>query len=249
MSTFCNLIARCRLICAVMVVPLALALATIVAEAKTIYWGRSKKTVAIDPGHGGIDTGARSADGLLEKQVTLDLARLLASELEDAHKVLLTRTDDYRVEIEVRTDIANNEAADVFISLHAGGSFSPVSNGMGIYYFKETAAPASSNSDRPARKDEQLMDWDQIQLKHIRTSRLLARHLKETLAALLRTKVATAPVLVLRGADMPAVLVEIGYLSNPQEARKLRDSVHLQSVARAIAGGVEAFLEELRKAP
>ena len=92
-----------------------------------------------------------------------------------------------------------------------------------------------------------LGSWDRIQLKHVRTSHLLARHLKDRLDPLIDSEVLDAPVLVLQGADMPAVLIEVGYLSNPKEARALRDPKHLADVARAVSGAIKAFFEDLRK--
>jgi N-acetylmuramoyl-L-alanine amidase len=224
---------------------LCLSAASTAADAKTIYWGRAaKRTVVLDPGHGGADSGARSPDGTLEKQVALDLSRVIAAEFDGPYRVQLTRTDDYRLDIERRTDIANNLKADVFISIHAGGSFSPIPGGSVIYCFKETA---SERLPYPDRSPDTIGNWDRIQLKHVRTSHLLARHLKNRLDPLIGTEVLDAPVLVLQGADMPAVLIEVGYLSNPEEAKALRDSKHLEDVARAVSGGIKAFFEDLRK--
>ena len=244
MSTFCRVIPVSRPIVLTIAILLCQSPAATAAAAKTIYWGRTKKTVVLDPGHGGADSGARSPDGTLEKQVALDLSRLIAAEFNGPYRVQLTRTDDYRLEIERRTDIANNLKADVFISIHAGGSFSPVPSGGAIYCYKETASERLPNPDR---SPDTLGSWDRIQLKHVRTSRLLARHLKDRLDPLIITEVLDAPVLVLQGADMPAVLIEVGYLSNPEEAKALRDSKHLADVAQAVSGGIKAFFEDLRK--
>ena len=244
MSTFCRVIPVSRPIVLTIAILLCQSPAATAAAAKTIYWGRTKKTVVLDPGHGGADSGARSPDGTLEKQVALDLSRLIAAEFDGPYRVQLTRTDDYRLEIERRTDIANNLKADVFISIHAGGSFSPVPSGGAIYCYKETASERLPNPDR---SPDTLGSWDRIQLKHVRTSRLLARHLKDRLDPLIITEVLDAPVLVLQGADMPAVLIEVGYLSNPEEAKALRDSKHLADVAQAVSGGIKAFFEDLRK--
>ena len=244
MSMFCRVIPGFRTLVHTIAILLCLSPAATAAASKTIYWGRTKRTVVLDPGHGGADSGARSPDGTLEKQVVLDLGRLIAAEFDGPYRVQLTRTDDYRVEIERRTDIANNLKADVFISIHAGGSFSPVPGGRAIYCYKETASERLPYSDPSPNT---LGNWDSIQLKHVRTSHLLARHLKDRLVPLMDTEVLDAPVLVLQGADMPAVLIEVGYLSNPEEAKALRDSKYLADVARALSGGIKAFFEDLRK--
>ena len=244
MSMFCGVIPGFRTLVLTIAILLCLSPAATAAAAKTIYWGRTKRTVVLDPGHGGADSGARSPDGTLEKQVALDLGRLIAAEFDGLYPVRMTRTDDYRLEIERRTDIANNLKADVFISIHAGGSFSTVPGGSTIYCYKETA---SERLPYPDSSPDTLGNWDRIQLKHVRTSHLLARHLKDRLDPLMDTEVLDAPVLVLQGADMPAVLIEVGYLSNPQEAKALRDSKFLADVARALSGGIKAFFEDLRK--
>lgn len=244
MSMFCRVTLFCRPLGLTIAILLCLSSVATAAAAKTIYWGRTKKTVVLDPGHGGIDTGARSPDGTLEKQVAIDLSRLIAAEFDGPYRVQLTRTDDYRLEIERRTDIANNLKADVFISVHAGGSFSPVPGGGTIYCYKETASARRPYLDLTP---DTLGSWDRIQLKHVRTSHLLARHLKDRLDPLMDTEVLDAPVLVLQGADMPAVLIEVGYLSNPKEAKILRDSKHLEEVARAVSDGIKAFFEDLRR--
>ncbi|MGD8721877.1 MAG: N-acetylmuramoyl-L-alanine amidase [Desulfobacterales bacterium] len=244
MSMFCRVTPVFRPLVLTIAILLCLPPDATAAASKTIYWGRTKRSVVLDPGHGGADSGARSPDGTLEKQVALDLSRMIADEFDGPYRVQLTRTDDYRLEIERRTDIANNLKADVFISIHAGGSFSPVPGGSAIYCYKETA---SERLPYPDQNPDTLGNWDRIQLKHVRTSHLLARHLKDRLDPLIDTEVLDAPVLVLQGADMPAVLIEVGYLSNPEEAKALRDSKHLEDVARAISGGVKAFFEDLRK--
>jgi N-acetylmuramoyl-L-alanine amidase len=241
---FCRVIPVYRPLVITIAVLLCLSPAATATAAKTIYWGRTKRMVVLDPGHGGADSGARSPDGNSEKQVALDLSRLIAAELDGPYRVQLTRTDDYRLDIERRTDIANNLKADVFISVHAGGSFSPAPGGSAIYCFKETA---SERMPYPDRSLDTLDSWDRIQLKHVRTSHLLARHLKDRLDPLIDTEVLDAPVLVLQGADMPAVLIEVGYLSNPEEAKALRDSKQLEAVARAVSVGIKAFFEDLRK--
>jgi N-acetylmuramoyl-L-alanine amidase len=241
---FCRVTPVFRPLILTIAILLILPPAATTAASKKIYWGRTKRSVVLDPGHGGADSGARSPDGTLEKQVALDLSRLIAAEFDGPYRVQLTRTDDYRLEIERRTDIANNLKADVFISIHTGGSFSPIPGGSAIYCYNETASERLPYRDRGP---DTLGNWDRIQLKHVRTSHLLARHLKDRLDPLIGTEVLDAPVLVLQGADMPAVLIEVGYLSNPEEAKALRDSKHLEDIARAVSGGIKAFFEDLRK--
>jgi N-acetylmuramoyl-L-alanine amidase len=244
MSRFCRVIPVFRPLGFAIAILLCLLSVSAAAPAKTIYWGRTKKTVVLDPGHGGADSGARSPDGTFEKQVALELSRLIAAEFDTPYRVQLTRTDDYRLEIERRIDFANNLKADVFISIHAGGSFSPIPGGSTIYCYKQTVSERLPYTDRSGDTPE---NWDRIQLKHVRTSHLLAQHMKDRLDPLINTEVLDAPVLVLQGADMPAVLIEVGYLSNPKEAKALRDTQHLEDVARAVSGAIKAFFKDLRR--
>jgi len=212
---------------------------------------RTKKVVVIDPGHGGRDVGAQGTGGSLEKDVVLTLAQRIESELKSKYKVTLTRSGDYRLEIPRRTDVANHLNADVFISIHVGGSFQHNASGILIYYFLDTTTAAAATgrgfAEPPADNGGQA-DWDRLQLKHVESSRLLARSLKEQIDSRLSfssSKILAAPILVLRGADMPAILIEIGYLSNPEEEKKLQDDRTLNDMARAIGNGIIDFFQRL----
>ena len=108
-----------------------------------------KRVIVLDPGHGGRECGARGPDGTLEKTVTLALARLIAAELERDFKVTLTRTDDYHVDLNDRTALANHLKADVFISFHTGGSFVYSTTGTIIYYYQNVAESSSITEENP----------------------------------------------------------------------------------------------------
>jgi N-acetylmuramoyl-L-alanine amidase len=215
------------------------------ATKRPFKW-RTKKIVVIDPGHGGRDVGARGTGGSLEKDVVLTLAQRIESELKSKYKVTLTRSGDYRLDIPRRTDVANHLNADVF-----GGSFQHDAAGILIYHFLGTSTAAAASGRgfaKPTADDGNQADWDRLQLKHVESSRLLARSLKEQIDSRLtfsRSKILTAPVLVLRGADMPAILIEIGYLSNPAEEKKLQDDRTLNNIARAIGSGINDFFQRL----
>jgi len=247
MSMSCKLNPFSRFIGAVMAILFVTVVMALSVEAKTVYWGRSKKTVVLDPGHGGLDNGARSPDGILEKQLTLEISQRLVDRLARSYRVRVTRSDDYRLDIDRRTDVANNLEADVFISIHAAGSFTPAAKGICIYYFKETVSGGQPGSDLPKDAQDPLPVWDHLQLRHVHTSRLLAKSLKEKLAALSQSTVMAAPVLVLRGADMPAVMIEVGYLSNSEDAKGLRDAGYLDALTLAITDGIDAFFSTLRQ--
>lgn len=207
------------------------------AARKPIRW-RAKKIVVVDPGHGGRDFGARGTGGALEKTVTLALARQIESVLKSRCKVKLTRTGDYGLEIIRRTDVANHLKADVFVSIHTGGSFQHDARGMRVYYFRE------SRSNSPSGSLEEINSWDRIQLKHLKDSGRLADFIRKRLQETVPTKrceVDTAPLLVLRGADMPSVLIEIGTLTNTEDEKQLSASENLDALGRAIADGINDF--------
>jgi N-acetylmuramoyl-L-alanine amidase len=105
-------------------------------------------TIVLDPGHGGHDQGARGSDGTLEKAVTLSLARRVAAGLNQNYRAVLTRTDDYGLDIPGRTAIANHEKAKIFISLHSGGSFLHQATQMSVYFFEELIDPCRAVGQR-----------------------------------------------------------------------------------------------------
>ena len=248
MSMSCKLNAFFRINCAGLALSLIVLTVLQHAEAKSVYWGRSKKTVVLDPGHGGADAGARSPDGLLEKKVVLELSKQIVERVTGPYNVRLTRSEDYRLDTDRRTDLANNLGADIFISVHAAGSFSSATKGICIYYLKGAVAGNLNESGSIRNSQDPLPTWDNLQFRHVHTSRLLAKNLKDQLSPLSQTTIMAAPLLVLRGADMPAVLIEVGYLSNPDDAKTLRDSQYLKSLAVAINDGIDAFFSDLRRA-
>lgn len=219
------------------------------AHAQKMPWETAKKTVVLDPGHGGHDTGAQGTDGTREKVVTLVLARLLAGELEGAYRVVLSRTDDYFIDIPDRTAIANHEKAELFVSLHTGGSFTHTINGVNILYFDALSIPdlvpgSDSIVSKNSLKGEGV--WRRVQLKHIKNSQMAAESFQRHLGREDSTEIRImgAPLLVLEGADMPAILVEIGYLTHPLEERKLSNMDALTDLAKKMAMGVLTFFEQ-----
>ena len=206
--------------------------------------------VVIDPGHGGNDNGAQGPDGTREKTVTLNLARLIADQLENRCRVVLTRSDDYRLDISGRTAVANQTRADIFISLHTGASFSGSLSGSTVYYHRQFIESALTAAPKVLMDSNQPLSWDQIQMKYRITSERLARLIQYRLNDAPRTpdtKIQGAPLLVLEGADMPAVVIEIGNLSNPNEEKMLRDPEFMAGFARAIATGVDTFFTKKPK--
>jgi len=215
------------------------------------------RPIVLDPGHGGDDVGARSRDGLVEKELTLALARRVAKVLEArGYRVRLTRDDDQTRALTDRTALANRLDALLFVSLHANASTAASVTGAETYYMSldgpsDAAAAATAELENRAGQTAgqptalDLILWDLAQAEVLNESAGLALTVQGRLNALAGTRdrgVRQAPFVVLTGATMPAVLVEFGFLSNPDEARRLAEPEHQQRVAEAIAAGIEDFV-------
>lgn len=213
-----------------------------------------KPVIAIDPGHGGKEAGARGPNGTSEKSVTLRMAQILAAELQRDYRVVLTRTDDSRVELEMRTALANHHKAALLISIHTGGSFVHSASGILIYHyqdFDQDLAEVSRKRTENPRIQEQAQNrpilWDRVQGGYLEKSRLLAGLINirlDGLEAVEQSRVQGAPLLVLQGADMPAIIIEIGYVTNPAEEKKLIDDRYLADLALAIHQGIDEYFRQ-----
>jgi len=213
------------------------------------------RTVAIDPGHGGDDEGVKSADGAKEKDLTLAIARRVKSVIEArlGLRVLLTRDDDRSVPVDERTSVANNNKADLFISLHANGSRRPATAGATIYVaaFDTDAAQASGGAVRVptfggSARDIELVPWDLAQTRHLDQSTAFADLLEQAFhdrVPLAGRPVDRAPLRVLESANMPAVLVELGYLTNPDQATLLAGDAFQNGVVQALFDAIVKFRE------
>jgi N-acetylmuramoyl-L-alanine amidase len=224
--------------------------------------GLTVRTVMIDAGHGGRDSGARGPGGLYEKTVTLEVAKLLGKRLEQmGFEALYTRTTDKYVPLEVRTAMANARKADLFISVHCNAHGDPGSSGMETYSLNlastadEVRVAARENAVAPRRISDMQKILDELMhASKLTESREFARTAHQaTLAQARKTLnlrdrgVHEAPFYVLLGAKMPSILVEIGYITNPAEAAKLKDSKYLDSLAKGIAEGVAAYKTRIER--
>lgn len=196
--------------------------------------------IAVDAGHGGRDAGARGTSGSAEKTVCLAIARELTHLLEPAYRIVLTRSDDYDVALQERTAIANHQRADLLVSLHTGASYLHSTSGITIYYYE----PAGKSMSSPADGGSPIT-WNRIQMAHLSASRELATALKTALDRLPgapNVNVKQAPLVVLQGADMPAVAIEVGYLTHPDTENALNSKTYQTAIARTIAKGVDTYL-------
>ena len=235
--------ALCRKLCRPLFV--ALVLATVLSWMTMVRaeLPLQEATVVIDPGHGGLDAGVKGPEGTLEKTVTLNLSRLVAAALEPEHRVILTRTGDYGLDIVGRSAVANQAQADLFVSIHTGGGFLHQARGLYIYYFKELSTV--SESEKVPSDAGNMENWDFLQQRHLTLSSALAREMEIHLSAGKTFRVngvETGPLMVLRGADMPAVLIEVGNLTHPLEEKRLQDPEVLADLANRIRDAISAFL-------
>jgi N-acetylmuramoyl-L-alanine amidase len=218
------------------------------------------KVIVLDAGHGGHDTGAVGPSGLTEKDLVLDVTRRVARLVEDQLKikVILTREDDTFVTLRDRTTLANRARADLFVSIHANAHRNAVS-GVETYFLSSEATDNEARQvaalenavielEAPtprARPDfVKAILWDLAQSEFQIESSRLAEVVQDSMTQTLRQPnrgVKQAGFFVLGGAAMPAVLIEIGFVTNPQEERRLRDSRYREEIARAIFAGLSEY--------
>jgi len=220
------------------------------------------RMIVLDAGHGGHDPGATGPSGLAEKDLVLDVTRRVAKlvEAELGVRILLTRSDDTFVTLRDRTSIANRERADLFVSIHGNAHRQIDSAGVETYFLSSEAtdsgarqAAAVENSvvqlENPAggrgRADiVKAILWDLAQSEFQAESSRLAEIVQDSMTRSLRIPnrgVKQAGFYVLGGAAMPAILVEIGFVTNPREERRLRESRYRDEIARAILAGLAEY--------
>jgi len=204
---------------------------------------RLLKIVVIDPGHGGRESGAIGPGGTAEKGVTLALAQQIREVLADRYRTVLTRSDDYWMDVTARAATANHHRADLFISLHAGGGFEANLDGISVSIFGGVAGePGGTDSSEHLKTG--LVPWELGYLRHVPENRRLASVLRRSLSKQFTSRpvsLVEAPLAVLAGADMPAALIEIGYLTHPARELHLKETSRMADFARAIAGGIDDF--------
>ena len=218
--------------------------------------------IVIDAGHGGHDTGTIGPHNVREKDVVLDVGRRLGKLLQQrlGSDVIYTRQDDTFIPLETRTAIANREQADLFVSIHANSSDDPDARGVETYYLNftsskdalEVAARENAVSDKSIHELQDLVK--KIALKEkIEESREFATDVQTALHGGLATKgsdirnrgVKKAPFIVLIGANMPSILAEISFVSNPTDARKLQTPEYRQRIAESLYRGIARYVNGL----
>ncbi len=215
--------------------------------------GLEVRRVVIDPGHGGRDPGAIGFSGLREKDVVLKVAKKVAARLtaRGGFEVIMTRDSDKFIPLEERTAIANSRRADLFVSIHANSAPNRQAHGVETYFLSlasskdEMRAAARENAASSRQlSDLQAILKDLMQNSKIEESARLASSVQEQLFAGLRNYhvpnlgVKKAPFVVLIGARMPAILAEIGFISNAGEEKRLRSDSYLAVIAEQIVSGI-----------
>jgi N-acetylmuramoyl-L-alanine amidase len=220
------------------------------------------RRVVLDAGHGGNDPGASSASLLSEKDVTLDIERRLRSLLTNGgFEVVTTRPDDRFIPLRDRARLANTSDSDIFVSIHVNSVRNPISHGVETYYLGATNDPTLTRlaADENRASGYSLADLhkllDGIYADARRDeSRRLADTVQQQLFGTLRTidpglqnwGVKRAPFIVLVATEMPAILAEVGCLSNEAEAAKLRDASYRERIAEALFQGIKAYATQVK---
>jgi N-acetylmuramoyl-L-alanine amidase len=219
--------------------------------------------IVIDAGHGGHDTGTIGATGLMEKDLCLDVALRLGKIIQQrlpGADVVYTRADDTFIPLEERTNIANEAKADLFLSIHANSSQDRGARGIETYYLnlKGSAEAMEVAARENAASQEGVHDLQDLVKKIARTekieeSRELAEDIQDSLSRRIQKSTKTvknrgvrkAPFVVLIGADMPSILTEISFLSNPADERLLKQPEQRQKVAEGLYQGVISYLQSM----
>lgn len=226
--------------------------------------------IVIDAGHGGKDSGARGRKGLLEKDITLKVALALKKDLEKKFpksKIFLTRKDDTYLSLEERTNFANEKRADIFVSIHVNAARREGARGIETFFLSLDASDDEARRvaafenevvkfDKEETKDLddddflQSIIWDMVQAQAHKESSKLAELVQTSLSKAMKAEnrgVKQAPFYVLMGATMPAILVEVGFISNRKEERRLKNIKIQKHISKAIARGVVSFESFLKK--
>lgn len=225
------------------------------------------RTIVIDPGHGGLESGATSPSGTLEKDVVLEISRKLKTIIETnfAFHVELTRDKDVEVSLEDRAATANNLNAFLFLSIHANGSYRKNARGPETYYlsmnapdkdarrlayFENNAAELDESVSSSNTDEIQMILWDMAQSAYLQQSSRLAEKIQSELNLLFRTRdrgVKQNKFIVLSGVACPAVLIEVAFLSYPDDEKKLKSSEFQSRVAQAIYRGLVSYIRDFRE--
>lgn len=225
-------------------------------------------TIVIDAGHGGSDPGARGAHGYLEKNIVLQIAKRLAFKLNQTAniRVTLTRSRDHYVPLRERLTLARKSKADLFIAIHADGYFNQEAHGASVYAL--SAHGATSEAAHWLAKQDNYSELGGVELNALKDKSPILRKVLIDLAQTATIKasltlgndilqslddvaklhhkfVEQAPFLVLKSPDIPSILIETGFISNPEEERELSNPYYQNKIARALSQGILQYIKKL----
>lgn len=219
--------------------------------------------IVVDAGHGGHDTGTIGPTGLMEKDLCLDVALRLGKIIQQrlpSADVVFTRSDDTFIPLEERTHIANEAKADMFISIHGNSSPDAAARGIETYYLNLKGSPEAMEvaARENATSEQGIHELEDLVKQIARTEKIdesrefaedvqesLSKRMQKTIRVTKNRGVRKAPFVVLIGADMPSILTEISFLSNPADEKLLKQPEHRQRVAEGIFQGITGYLQSL----
>ena len=231
--------------------------------------GLKIKTVVIDPGHGGHDPGAIGPTGLKEKNVNLRIAKALKAKLErdgkkfGIERVYLTRSSDRFIPLEERTAIAKKRYADLFISIHCNAAKNKRTTGIETYIlsFTNDKHSLSVAARENATTKKRLNELRDIIKKYVLNSKIeesnkfasyvqteVVSNVSDKYSSISNKGVKKAPFIVLIGADIPSILVETSFITNPKDERRLKDKKYIDYIAEGIFAGVKRYSTEVQTA-
>jgi len=213
-----------------------------------------KLRIALDAGHGGWDLGGVGRQGLLEKDLVLDIVERLGHLLESrlAAEVIYTRKDDSYLALEKRAEIANLAQANLFVSVHANYSDYPSARGVETYYTNTYASvkARTEDADDAAVAGLKTINWTNVDIREkVHESRRIAASVQRSLYAMLAANnpglrnrgVKEAHYVVLTGTSMPAILAEVSFVSSPTDENNLQSSTYRQQIAEALYSGIAHY--------
>ena len=213
------------------------------------------KTIILNPGHGGYDTGVIGVSGTNEKTVTLKLCQLIKKDLSGDYRVLLTRNGDFEMNSQERCGFADRENGDLFISIHTGGAFSRSFNEMAVFYDDRKTVISDETKNTSEQWSE---NWDALHGKYEEESRSFGGILLTNLNAMLskidkfddgyrkttQMNIYGAPLFALNGCNMPGVILEIGRLSTPYFETVINNEEKLLFFADAVCDAIKDYFKK-----
>ena len=226
--------------------------------------GLGVRRIVIDPGHGGKDNGATGVSGLHEKDLTLRVARILAAKIKKKLKldVLLTRSKDVFLTLEERTATANTNTADLFISIHANALDNSKVHGIETYFLNvatdkeamRVAALENATTTKKMSDLETILNDLMLNSKIAESGRLadkvhrsMVNSVRKRYKGIRDLKVKQAPFYVLIGANMPSILVELGFITNVTEEKRLKSDRYMNYLTDGIVAGIKAYINATKK--